>query len=110
MHNDIASVQDTAQEIVPGLFLGPAKAARPGRNCLVKRIGCTHIVLAAQEHEAQQHFPELKYHLVKLVDRWTSQLCHHFDSTNDFIRKALSSCGCVLVHCVMGISRSPTCA
>lgn len=94
------------QEVDPGLFIGSVAAAR-NRAALLEN-GITHIVCAAAE--AKLYFPsELAYlHLHDLRDATGVDIERYFDETFDFIDGAIKRRGRVLVHCVMGRSRSST--
>jgi len=45
---------------------------------------------------------------LKLVDEPEFDITKHFKQTNDFINKVRTAGGNLLVHCKVGLSRSPT--
>lgn len=93
------------QEVSPGLYIGSFGAAR-NRDALAT-AGITHVVCACAE--AEPVFPdELRYLHLRVRDEMGVRLSEHFDAAIAFIDAALASGGAVLVHCVMGRSRSAT--
>lgn len=49
---------------------------------------------------------EFKYKVVNIMDLPTQNILAHFDKAIEFINKAVTSGGRVLVHCFAGVSRS----
>lgn len=73
----------------------------------LKEIGITHIVNAVLGLSTP--YPnDFKYLSVPLRDIDYEDISQYFDSTNDFINEALDTGGKVVVHCIMGASRSVT--
>jgi len=94
---------DGVNQIRPRLFLGSMRAARDRE--LLKQHNITHVLVAASN--LTQHFPaEIRYKQISLRDEDDEDLLGHLPACVDFIRQAISSGGCVLVHCAAGISRS----
>ncbi|XP_072750243.1 serine/threonine/tyrosine-interacting protein isoform X2 [Anoplolepis gracilipes] len=98
------------QEVVPGVFLGPYRAAsRSNLHSLVNH-GITHIICIRQSIEAnfiKPNFPlTFKYLVLDIADTMTENIIKHFKKVKEFIDESLSSNGRVLVHGNAGISRS----
>lgn len=83
---------------------------------VLQRHGVTHVVnVLGSEFE---HFVEhLCYHTIRCSDVAHEPILDHFAPVSDFIAAALGGAppspggggpGCVFVHCVAGVSRSPT--
>ncbi|KAK0207140.1 protein-tyrosine phosphatase-like protein [Desarmillaria ectypa] len=90
-------------EIVTGqLFLGNLTSAMSAGQ--YSMLGITHIVSVCPEYSSTG-----PNHLTIAVDDSEyDDLLIHLPRTCEFIESALAQGGCVLVHCVMGISRSTT--
>ncbi|CAG9333193.1 unnamed protein product [Blepharisma stoltei] len=92
-------------EIDKGLFLGNLKAAS-NLNLLAKHK-ITHVVVCGNGLE--KYFPaNFSYCQINIEDVIDADIATHFPETSNFIDTALKNKGRVFVHCVMGISRSPT--
>ena len=73
----------------------------------LKAIGITHIITAVLGVHPQ--FPDsFEYLNVPIRDVHDEDIKSHLTATTDFIKRALSDGGKVLVHCVCGVSRSAT--
>ena len=59
---------------------------------LHEHTGCSKYLRVPVDDSEDGHWPMLPY----------------FEATNSFIEEALASDKCVLVHCLAGVSRSPT--
>lgn len=69
---------------------------------LLKEKKITHILIAGKYLE--KHYPDsFEYHQINISDRLDQYLDFYFDECNEFIKKSTN----VLVHCVIGKSRSP---
>ena len=91
--------------IIEGLYLGNEEAA--SKLEVLKSNGITHILIAGSFMPAK--FPNhFKYKQINVSDTLRENIRKYFDETYSFIDEAISSSGRVLVHCHMGISRSPT--
>ncbi|MEQ2228452.1 hypothetical protein ILYODFUR_008922 [Ilyodon furcidens] len=97
-------------EVWPDLFIGNAATAQD--KTLLQNLGITHVVNAA---DGPQHIDtgprfykdtNILYHGVEATDCRGFDLSPFFSETSDFIHRALSQKGKVLVHCARGISRS----
>jgi len=103
---------DIPVEIIPNLFLGDRNAAKNKPELQAK--GITHIVnvtLARADggvHNFFENCPPFEYLRVPVQDTDNENLSPWFESTFHFIESARSAHTGVLVHCQMGVSRSPT--
>lgn len=96
---------EDVHEIIPGLFLGNAKAAYS--EPLLKRLGITHVVNCAKELD-QLPFAFIRYLHLPLQDSPDENIGQHFDHVNRHLDQTLRKGGKILVHCFAGISRSAT--
>jgi protein-tyrosine phosphatase len=96
-----------AHEIIPEfLYLGAETASHEAVWLATAKI--TH-VLNIGAHTATATLQGLVgYRRIHVDDTEDSDLAAYFDRAIDFIEQARASEGRVLVHCVAGISRSPT--
>ncbi|XP_064652922.1 dual specificity protein phosphatase 3-like [Lineus longissimus] len=110
-----ASNSDSCDEVYPNVFLSSRRIAKDRES--LKKLGITHVFNAAQGPEPQYVDTDAEYYendgikfqgLPGEEDGPGYQLCQHFEKTADFMQEALDSGGKVLVHCIMGRSRSPT--
>lgn len=94
-----------ASPILPRLYLsGYAVASNEVR---ITALGVTH-VLSVMQLVAPEYEGAIKTMLVDIEDTAQSDLLQHLDATTAFIKDALeeNDTNVVLVHCVMGVSRS----
>ncbi|PFH48983.1 hypothetical protein AMATHDRAFT_122688, partial [Amanita thiersii Skay4041] len=98
----VASIP-SVDEIVKGqIYLGNLSAAMSRKR--LSRIGVTHIVSVCPEYPSTGG-----HHLaIDVQDSEYEDLLIHLPRACEFIQAALDQGGKVLVHCVMGISRSTT--
>lgn len=90
--------------IIPGLYLGNYEAASD--RSLLESLGITHILTVASD--LYPLFPDnFTYLQITALDTNTEDLFKVFSTTHNFISAALNT-GKILVHCLMGISRSST--
>ncbi|UIZ21221.1 hypothetical protein KXD40_000304 [Peronospora effusa] len=90
------------------LYIGGAVAAK-NKTLLIKK-GITHVINCAAS-VAPAAFPDdFCYFNMKLRDHTSQDIARHFYSIFDFIERARKCGGCIYLHCVKGISRSPTMA
>ncbi|GAA6009877.1 hypothetical protein JCM11491_000849 [Sporobolomyces phaffii] len=98
-----------AQEIVPGLYVGPFQPS--WKLDILQGLGISHILCIAESREAhlvRAKFPEhFQYLIQEIRDADDQNLIRIFPQAQTFIDGALSAGGRVLVHCGDGISRSP---
>lgn len=103
--NDSAAI---CSRVTDFLYVGGASAAKD-REALLQ-VGVTHIINCAA-NVAPDFFPnDFLYYNIRLRDHSSQDIARHFYNVFDFIEKARRRGGRVFVHCVKGISRSPTMA
>lgn len=103
--NDQAAV---CSKLTDFLFIGGAAAAK--NKAMLSQAGITHIINCAAS-VAPAAFPEeFRYMNIRLRDHSSQDIARHFYSIFDFIERARESGGRIFLHCVKGISRSPTMA
>lgn len=95
-------------EILPGLLLG-------GYDLLfdlefLREYKITHVLTIMDENILTTPMVAMKvtHMTVRLNDRDEEPIGDYFDRCVGFISSALAEGGAVFVHCLMGISRSPT--
>eukprot|EP01117_Protostelium_nocturnum_P010305 TRINITY_DN3701_c0_g1_i1.p1 TRINITY_DN3701_c0_g1~~TRINITY_DN3701_c0_g1_i1.p1 ORF type:complete len:336 (-),score=65.43 TRINITY_DN3701_c0_g1_i1:28-1035(-) len=94
-------------EIVPGLFLSGFSDAKDFE--LLHRLGIDHVLSTACEVIDNQFLSSetsINHKIMNIKDDDDEFVIRFFDETNLFIEKAMKSRGKVLVHCMMGLSRS----
>lgn len=102
-------------EVYPNIYIGDAGAAK--NKHYLKRIGITHVLNTAEGNRfgmvntSKDYYKDtnIKYLGVQLLDLPMTNISVHFQETADFIESSVRSGGKVLVHCLMGMSRSSTC-
>jgi len=103
-------------EVFPKVYVGDWNTAK-NLNLLVS-LGITHVVNAAKGIgfgmvDTNEQFYEqinIKYMGLPLCDDPNVAINEYFGSVSNFIDDALSQKGKILIHCIMGISRSATIA
>ncbi|XP_004701247.1 dual specificity protein phosphatase 13-like [Echinops telfairi] len=99
-------------EVWPNLFIGDVATAN--NRFELWKLGITHVLNAAHGGLYSQGSPDyygtsVSYLGVPAHDLPTFNISAYFSSAADFIHRALSTPGAkVLVHCVVGVSRSAT--
>ncbi|XP_072534286.1 dual specificity protein phosphatase 26 [Salminus brasiliensis] len=99
-------------EVWPNLYIGNVAIAQ--NKTTLKKMGITHILNAAHSKQGsigdQSYYgEEFVYCGIPAEDSSKFDLSVHFKPASDFIHKALKKKnGKVLVHCIMGVSRSST--
>ena len=92
-------------QIRDGLWLGDGGHAKNG--WLLNELGITHVVNAAEE--IQKFFPAQRYYLnAPITDLINEDAASWFHLVSDEIQRVIARGGRVLVHCMMGLSRSAT--
>ncbi|CAH0480345.1 unnamed protein product [Peronospora belbahrii] len=90
------------------LYIGGAVAAK-NKSLLISN-GITHVINCAAS-VAPASFPDdFCYFNMRLRDHSSQDIARHFYSIFDFIERARECGGRIFLHCVKGISRSPTMA
>ncbi|KAG6586587.1 mitogen-activated protein kinase phosphatase 1 [Phytophthora cinnamomi] len=103
--NDQAAV---CSKLTDFLYIGGAIAAK-NKSMLIQN-GITHVINCAAS-VAPASFPdEFCYFNIRLRDHSSQDIARHFYSMFDFIERARECGGRIFLHCVKGISRSPTMA
>ena len=74
----------------------------------LKRTNIKYILNCAVECKNENLPKDIKELHLKLVDEPEFNITKYFDQTNDFINKVRTAGGALLVHCKVGLSRSPT--
>ncbi|KAL4635998.1 dual specificity protein phosphatase 26 isoform X1 [Arapaima gigas] len=99
-----------ADEVWPNLYLGDQEMA-DNRSGLA-RLGITHILNCAHSkwRGGADYYKGMgiTYEGIEAHDSPTYDMSVNFNLAADFIHKALSSRGKILVHCAVGVSRSAT--
>jgi len=108
---------DPYNEVYPNVYVGDVATAMCTQ--VLKRLGITHILNAAQGKEKfyfvntsagfyEQH--GIKFLGVPAIDMMNFQMEPYFEEAAEFIDDAIRTGGKVMVHCRQGISRSATLA
>lgn len=92
-------------KVLEGLYIGNVRDSNSKEQ--LEKTGITHII-AIHDLINQKKFSHIKYLNLVARDNEAQDLTHFFDETTEFIHQARSSGGKVLVHCIMGVSRSVT--
>ncbi|XP_049593577.1 dual specificity protein phosphatase 26 [Syngnathus scovelli] len=99
-----------ADQVWPGLYIGDQNVASDRGE--LARLGITHIVNCAQSRwrNGGGGYAGMKvtYLGIEAHDSPAFDMSKNFYPAADFIHKALSGGGQVLVHCAVGLSRSAT--
>lgn len=96
-----------ASEVIPGfLFLGSGRDADD--TGFLQRTAISHVLNVTSEWRENRAFEALKiaFRRIDVKDFVTSSLVEHFDPALAFIDEARAANGRILVHCVVGKSRS----
>jgi len=104
---DDLPIRSSASLIVPRLYLSNYFVAKNEEQLC--KMGITHVI-SVFDHDPPKYTTGLKTLHISLVDTFDTNILQHLDATTDFIKSALSENeeNKVLVHCLMGISRSAT--
>ncbi|RZF44868.1 hypothetical protein LSTR_LSTR004493 [Laodelphax striatellus] len=102
-------------EVYPNIYVGDWSCAK--NKPYLKRIGITHVLNTAEgklpgqvDTDADYYkYSHIHYLGLPLSDLPVTNISKYFNVAADFIRDAIASGGKVLVHCMMGLSRSSTC-
>ncbi|XP_070493373.1 dual specificity protein phosphatase 3 [Chironomus tepperi] len=103
-------------EVYPRVYIGDAAAAR--NKQYLRMMGITHVLNTAEGsrfgqvdtgHSYYRDMSNLRYMGFPLIDQPATDISRYFYIASKFIENALNSGGKVLVHCMVGMSRSATC-
>ncbi|XP_067614809.1 dual specificity phosphatase 29 isoform X4 [Eurosta solidaginis] len=103
-------------EVYPGIYIGDEAAAK--NKSYLRMMGITHVLNAAEGcrygqvdtgHSYYRDMPSIRYMGFPMVDAPTTDISRYFYVAAKFIDSALNSGGKILVHCLVGMSRSATC-
>ncbi|XP_049788118.1 dual specificity protein phosphatase 3 [Schistocerca nitens] len=102
-------------EVYPNILIGDAGAAK--NKQYLRKIGVTHVLNTAEGNRfgmvntSRDYYRDsgIKYMGLQLQDLPVTNIALYFEEAADFIEEAIKSGGKVLVHCLMGMSRSSTC-
>lgn len=75
---------------------------------VIKRFGITHVLNVSISCPQSQHVPDGNFMRIPVNDGYTDKLLPHFQRAFNFLERVRESSGRCLVHCLAGISRSPT--
>ncbi|XP_063067272.1 dual specificity protein phosphatase 26-like [Engraulis encrasicolus] len=99
-----------ADEVWPNLYIGDQEIAANRRE--LAKLGITHILNCAQSkwRGGAEYYEgmNITYQGIEAHDSPSFDMSVNFYPSSEFIHKALSSGGKVLVHCAVGVSRSAT--
>ncbi|KAF8787576.1 dual specificity protein phosphatase 3-like isoform X1 [Argiope bruennichi] len=101
-------------EVYPNIFVGDEGSAR--KKDFLQAVGITHVLNTAegsnfgQVNTGTNFYADagIKYLGFDLIDAPRTRIIDYFDEGVNFIDDGVSSGGKVLVHCLMGLSRSAT--
>nr|XP_012303061.1 dual specificity protein phosphatase 16 [Aotus nancymaae] len=94
--------------ILPNLYLGCQRDVL--NKELMQQNGIGYVLNASNTCPKPDFIPESHFLRVPVNDSFCEKILPWLDESVDFIEKAKASNGCVLVHCLAGISRSATIA
>lgn len=102
-------LQQPPTAVMPYLYLGAKKDASNADE--LAELGIKFILNCTTDcpnyHESS-NAGGLSYYKIEVLDTWGQSINKHFVKADEFIEKARTSGGKVLVHCNAGISRSAT--
>ncbi|XP_062050823.1 dual specificity protein phosphatase 16 [Lepus europaeus] len=94
--------------ILPNLYLGCQRDVL--NKELMQQNGIGYVLNASNTCPKPDFIPDSHFLRVPVNDSFCEKILPWLDKSVDFIEKAKASNGCVLVHCLAGISRSATIA
>lgn len=114
--NECALYDVDCDEVYPRLYIGDVESAR--NKQYLRLIGITHVLNTAEGtrfgqvdtgHSYYRDMSGVRYMGFPLVDQPSTDISRYFYIASKFIENGINSGGKVLVHCMMGMSRSATC-
>lgn len=103
---EVASVNSAPSMILPFLFLAAEKDALS--EDFIKDNGITHVINVSGACQKCPFVPDENFYRIPVEDTEAERLLPFFHTANAFIDECREKGGCVLVHCLAGVSRSPT--
>ncbi|KAI9490823.1 protein-tyrosine phosphatase-like protein [Zychaea mexicana] len=98
-------ITSLGQQVIPGLWIGGYKAFEDRAFLRKNKIEA----ILTLGHFKQQYPPEeFKHEIIPIADNREANIIQFFPITNNFIEEAFESGKRILVHCLAGVSRSPT--
>ncbi|XP_052810225.1 uncharacterized protein LOC128238388 [Mya arenaria] len=94
--------------ILPFLYLGSQQDALSKDITQVNEI--TYVLNVSSNGLKPDHIPDGHFLRIPVNDNYSAKLNPHFEQAFQFLDKVREANGCCLVHCLAGISRSPTLA
>jgi protein-tyrosine phosphatase len=99
-----------ANQILPGLWLGSIHSVKHYRSLI--DAGITHVITVMAHDEVVERNIEIPdgigWTIISVEDNSVNHLYDHLDSALSMIEAVVQGGGRILVHCIGGISRSPT--
>ncbi|XP_038048872.1 protein phosphatase Slingshot homolog 1-like [Patiria miniata] len=77
---------------------------------IMRANGINYVLNVSKTCPSPTHIAPGHFHRIPVRDNYGEKLLPWFEDAMDFIEKVRSANGCVIVHCLAGISRSPTVA
>ncbi|XP_052244315.1 uncharacterized protein LOC127853662 isoform X2 [Dreissena polymorpha] len=94
--------------ILPFLYLGSQQDALSHDIVQVNEI--TYVLNVSANGLKPSHIPDGHFLRIPVNDNYSAKLIPYFEQAFQFLDKVREANGCCLVHCLAGISRSPTLA
>ncbi|KAI8137494.1 protein-tyrosine phosphatase-like protein [Fennellomyces sp. T-0311] len=98
-------VTSLGQEVIPGLWIGGYKAFEDQSFLRKNKIS---FILTLGHFKQQYPEEQFTHEIIPITDNPEANIIQYFPVTNSFIGTALDSGKRILVHCLAGVSRSPT--
>ncbi|KAI8971469.1 protein-tyrosine phosphatase-like protein, partial [Mycotypha africana] len=93
------------QEVLPHIWLGGYKALESIHFLQKNNI---KYILTLGHFKHRYKSPEFSHKIIPISDNPEANIIQHFPETEAFIDEALAKNENILVHCLAGVSRSPT--
>lgn len=93
-------------KVLPGLYIGNIRDSKDQEQLQANEI--THII--SIHDNAKQLYQDKKYLCIQASDSPDQNISQYFPQCNEFIHRARTNGGNVLIHCLAGVSRSATVA
>ncbi|XP_023216722.1 dual specificity protein phosphatase 22-like [Centruroides sculpturatus] len=93
-------------KVLPGLYIGNIRDSKDQEQLKANEI--THII--SIHDNAKQLYQDKKYLCIQASDSPDQNISQYFPQCNEFIHRARTNGGSVLIHCLAGVSRSATVA